>query len=140
MKFNPDDAVNLMPDGEYDAEIADAEEARSKNGNDMMKLTVRVFPGGGPRLLFDYAVVPSTLYKLKQLAGAVGLADKFAKGELQPEDIKGKSVRVTIGTEPAKNGFEPKNKVTRYLPQEAGHVAPPAASRRAPVADDDIPF
>lgn len=138
MRFDPKDAVNLMPDGEYDAEIVDAEEQRSSKGNDMMKLTVRVFPGGGPRIVFDYAVVPSTLYKLKQLAGAAGLADKFASGELQAEDVKGQSVRVTIGTEPAKNGFDAKNKITRYLPQVAGEM--PGRSSTPPRHDDDIPF
>jgi len=138
VKFDPKDAVNLIPDGEYDAEIVDAEETKSKAGNDMMKLTVKVFPGGGDRIVFDYAVVPKTLYKLKQLAAAVGEGAKFAAGQLEPSDLRGKGCRVTIETEAGKNGFDDKNAIRRYLPQVAGEM--PGRSSTPPRHDDDIPF
>lgn len=140
MKFDPKDAVNLIPDGEYDAEILDAEETRSKAGNDMMKLTVKVFPGGGDRVVFDYAVVPKTLYKLKQLAAAVGEGAKFAAGELGPSDLRGKGCRVTIETEEGRNGFDDKNTIRRYLPQVAGASPPSRQTQSTPPGDDEIPF
>lgn len=139
MRYDPKDANNLIPDGEYDAEIAEAEETTSKKGNDMLKLTVRVWAGGGgPRVIFDYIVVPSSLYKLKQIAAATGQMPAFEAGELGAKGVQGKSLRVSLKTEKDKSGaFPDKNAVARYLPQEAG--AQPH-TKAQPADDDGIPF
>lgn len=137
MRYDPKDADNLIPDGEYDGEIASAVEKTSKAGNDMTELKVKVWAGGGgPRLIFDYIVVPSSLYKLKQIAAATGQTPEFQAGRLGAADILGKSVRVAVKTQKGKDGFDDKNVITRYLPQEAGS----APSHEKSVPDEDIPF
>lgn len=140
MKYDPKSASSLIPDGEYDAEIATAEEARSKSGKEMLKLTVKVWAGGGgPRTVFDYVVNPETLWRLKQIAGAVGKNDLFDSGEMGPREIQGESVRVAIKTQKDKKGqFEDKNVIARYLPAAAGVTQD--ESRRPAMGDDDIPF
>lgn len=140
MRYEPKDANGiLIPDGEYDAEISEAVEKRSKSGNDMMELKVKVWAnGGGPRIVFDYIVVPSSLYKLKQIAGATGQMSTFESGEMGVDEVRNKSVRVSIKTQADKEGkFPDKNVVARYLPQEAG--AKPTHHERVPGSDDDGP-
>ena len=68
--------------------------------------------------------------------------DDRAAFEALRAQLKGKGCRVTVQTEEGKNGFDDKNAIRRYLPQEAGHSAPPprAAGRKLPAADDDVPF
>lgn len=139
MKFDPRAANTLIPDGEYDAEIAEAEDTTSKKGNAMMKLNVKVWAGnGGPRVVFDYIVDPHSIWKLKQIAAAIGKNDVFASGEMGPSHIRGESVRVAIKTQKDKTGeFEDKNVVARYLAPAAGS----AGTGEAPSAsDDEIPF
>lgn len=137
--YNPKDAVTLIPDGEYDGEIALADETMSKAGNAMLKLTVKVWTGnGGARTVFDYIVNPSGLWKWKQIASALRLMAEFESGDLQPPDVIGKALRVTVRTKEDKTGqFQPSNIITRYLPSEAAHQAAPSQST---AADDDMPF
>lgn len=144
MKFNPKAASTLIPDGEYDAEIAAAEEAESKKGNAMMKLTVRVWAGGGgPRTVFDYIVDPHSIWKLKQIAAAIGKQDVFESGDMGPGEIAGESVRVAIKTQKDRTGqFEDKNVVARYLAPAAGMAANDTGASGAAGGDhdDNIPF
>lgn len=139
MNFDPSAANTLIVDGEYDAEIKLAEETRSKAGARMMKLTVNVWAGaGGPRTVFDYAVVPSTLWKLEQICAALDLTAKFKSGTVHPGDIMGKALRVAIKTQKDRTGsFPDKNIIARYLAAAAGR---PLTQEREPGSDDDIAF
>lgn len=138
MKFDPKSAYDLIPDGEYDAEIASAEERQSKSGKDMLKLTLKVWAGtGGPRIVFDYIVNPDSLWRLKQIAGVLGKKELFESGEMGASEIEGESVRVSIKTQKDKSEkFGDRSVVARYLPLVAGEQS------RTPVpgTDDDIPF
>lgn len=141
MKYDPKDAdSNLIAEGEFDAEIKLAEDAYSKAGNEMMKLTIHVWAGaGGPRVVFDYAVVPGGVYKLKQIAAALGIMPKFESGSMGPPDIIGASLRVLVKTEKSKGDFPAKNVIARYLPSASASPAT-AASPPGKIPDDDIPF
>lgn len=137
MNFNPKDASTLIQDGEYDGEIALAEETHSKAGSEMLKLTVRVWAGsGGPRTVFDYVVNPGGLWKLKQIASASGQMDKYEAGSMGAGDLNGVSVRVGVKTQKDKTGqFEDKNVIARYLAPAAGE-----GNHGKPAADEEIPF
>jgi len=145
MKFDPKAGNSLIPDGEYDAEIATAEETLSKSGKDMMKLSLKVWAGGGgPRIVFDYLVVPETIWRLKQIAAAIGKLEQYNAGEIHTSDLKGASVRVSVKTQPDKTGkYEDRNVIARYLAAEAGTGpanGPPAGNENGAPIDDDIPF
>lgn len=137
MKYKPEDANSLIPDGEYDGEIAAAEDKLSKKGSEMIEAKVRVWAGGGgPRLVFDYIVNPGSLYKLKQIAAASGQMAKYETGAMGADDIRGISVRVSVKTQKDKTGdFPDKNVIARYLAPAAGE-----GNHGKPAADDDIPF
>jgi hypothetical protein len=137
-KFDPKQATsNLIPDGFYDAEVLTAEEQTSSKGNEMLKLTYRVWANGHTYQLFDYVVSPTGLWKLKGLAGALGLADLFAAGEIDPQTLVGKMFRAGVKTRADKSGKYPdSNVVTKYQPMASDSVAPSDSAK----SDDDLSF
>ena len=139
MKFDPAQANTLIRKGEYDLEFAVVEQTKSKKGADMWKLTVKVWPGGGVRTVFDYIVFPQGLWRLKQIAAACGLQDKFDSGEMETSDIQGKSARGAVDIKEDKE-FGDKNIITRYLPQDAGAPGPVAHNENGAPEGDDLPF
>lgn len=64
---------------------------------------------------------------VKDIATAVG-----HKGAVTNSDqIEFKPVMIRVRTEPAQNGFGPKNKVSRYMPADGASSAPSAAASGA---------
>ncbi len=91
MDYNPKQERDIrnemmMAPGEYDFEVVDAKEKTSKAGNDMIELSIRVFPtdGGSPRLMRDWLVGGSTLGELKinRFCHATGIQDVYFSGGL----------------------------------------------------------
>ena len=151
MKFTPKtkeelDAADLMPKGEYDAEILSAEETKSKSsGKPMFKVKLGVYDAGGrQQWVFDYIVFDT--YKLPSIAKACGLAARYEAGELTAEELEGQDVRVKIGIEPASEEFPAKNKVADYVykkeQSETRTSAPVKSSQHKPETEelDDVPF
>jgi hypothetical protein len=152
MRFTPKtkeelESADLMPKGEYDAEILSAEETKSKSsGKPMFKVKLGVYDAGGrQQWVFDYIVCDT--YKLPNIAKACGLFDRYEAGELTAEELQGRDVRVKIGIEPASGDFPAKNKVQDYVYKkdespEARPSAPAKASQHGPETEepDDVPF
>jgi hypothetical protein len=79
----------LLPKGNYDFEIVDAEEKKSSAGNDMIELKVQVSKGNGlARTLPDY-LVPKRAEKLRHCCAACGLLEKYERGVLADDDFVG---------------------------------------------------
>jgi hypothetical protein len=137
---------NLLPAGEYDFEIMDAEEAVSKAGNDMIKLKVKIFSDDhGERIVFDY-LMESVAYKLRHAAEACGLLESYESGLLDAEDFKLKVGRCKVGVQKDKSGqFPDRNSVSDYLmsvPSGPSASKPPVRQRQMAHADldDEVPF
>lgn len=151
MKFEPKteeeiNAANLLVGGDYDFEVANAEEGQSKAGNDMIKLTLHIEGEEGRRhTVFDYLVgSEASMYKVRSFAECVGLLDYYNKGELQAVQMPGRTGRCQIGIDHKDKAYAPKNIVRSYQkPGTKGNGAmpPPKAAqpKREPI-DDDIPF
>jgi hypothetical protein len=143
MKFKPqteEEAASAerrpLPAGIYDAEVLLAEETRSKAGNDMLKIKLAVYrPNGGQEWVWDY--ITDTSYRLGQLMGACGLSEQYLKGEVHPDEIEGKSFKVTLKIDPARGEYSERNSVGRYGTATPKPAAPSPASTEA---DDEIPF
>ena len=143
MKFKPqteEEAASAerrpLPAGIYDAEVLLAEETRSKAGNDMLKIKLAVYrPNGGQEWVWDY--ITDTSYRLGQLMSACGISEQYQKGEVHPDELEGKSFKVTLKVDPARGDFSERNSVGRY-----GTATPkPTTSAEASTeAEDDIPF
>ena len=138
MQFNPKDAVQLLPEGEYRAEVATAEETKSKAGNDMLKVTWKVFaPNGGTPLVTDYIVPPHGVGRLKKMCRAVGLEDKFKQGSVTPEDLRGQACTVVVIVEDDKTGnYDPQNRIAKYIAPGDEDLSVPEGD----IPEDDIPF
>lgn len=143
MKFKPqteEEAAaaerKTLPAGIYDAEVLLAEETRSKAGNDMLKIKLAVYrPNGGQEWVWDY--ITDTSYRLAQLMTACGLSEQYQKGEVQADEIEGKSFKVTLKIDPARGDFSERNSVGRYGSSTPKPAAPTVASTEA---DDDFVF
>jgi hypothetical protein len=107
--------AKLWPKGEYGFEIVEAKEAKSKAGNDMFELRVRVSNGNGAsRVLTDY-LMPARAGKLYSCCAAIGLLDKYRSGVLADDDFIGGQGKVLLAVEKGKNGYPPRNVIEDYI-------------------------
>jgi len=93
--------ANNIPNGDYPFEIIDAANDKSKKGNDMIVVTLRVFVGDSSRQVTDY-LLESMAGKLFHFCSYLGLAKQYQDGTLTAEDCLGKSGFCTIGTQKGK--------------------------------------
>jgi hypothetical protein len=123
MKFQPKSEQEiadsrLLPKGEYDFEILDAEEKISAAGNDTIQLMVRVSNGNGlTRTLTDY-LVAQRAGKLRNCCAACGLLEQYDRGAVNDNDFPGKRGRLKLMVE-KKKGYPDRNTIADYLTNEA---------------------
>jgi len=135
----------LFPIGEYSFEIAEAEEAVSKRGNQMIKLTLNVQNDqGGGIVVFDYLMDAMPL-KLRRCAEACTLLHKYNEGHLDAFDLQGKTGLLKLAIEKDETGKYPdKNTVNEYLVKDSEQTNKSQAQKdpsyEAKELDDDVPF
>lgn len=147
MRFEPKteeelNAGNLMANGEYDFEVADAEEQTSKkSGNDMIKLKLNFDGDEGRRhVVFDYLVgSEASLYKVRGFAEAVGLLPQYESGELQAVMMNGRTGRAKVEIDHKDKAYPAKNVIRNYIKPKNG-AAPATKGNHHAVVDDEIPF
>lgn len=135
-KYNPEDATSCLPEGDATLSIKSVEDKVSRAGNDMVVITFEAFVGERKGLVTEYVVNPTTLYKLKQIAKALGpkAVGEFDAGKFDPAAYVGETLTAAIGIE-SQEGFDDKNKVKKYLPKGTA-AAPP----KPPAEDLSVPF
>lgn len=152
----------VLPPGIYDFEIAKAVEKTSKAGNDMIELTVRVFPadGGAPRLVRDWLVGGASLGELKinRFCHATGLEGTYFNGKFGADVCEGAAGKCKTTVAPSEKYGE-QCSIKDYLPVSSTtpEEAPAAAQKESAkasakkkaeptyedklaAANDDIPF
>jgi hypothetical protein len=152
MEFNPEDGATksgfeLLPAGEYEIEVIEAEERPSQKGNQMIALTLQTkHPDGYDSRVWDYLVsVPAATFKIKMFCDATGLTKQYEGGTLTAEDCMAKRARARITVEAGRDGFGDRNSVADYLAAKggAGIATMPTETASAipePVSESDIPF
>lgn len=140
---------DLIDPGIYIFEVMQAEEARSKSGNEMIKLKLRVHTiDNRERIIYDY-LLEALEFKVGHFAEATGLLPKYKEGVLSAEDCIGKSGTLKIVIQSDKTGqYGDKNAVADYIPTDeiqAGKIAEKAAKKAAEsdapdFIDSDLPF
>ena len=153
-KYNPKDASSALPADKYPASIATCEEGTSKSSdNPMLTITFTVYtPAGGERTIYDYIVNPTTLWRMKRLAKAIGKATDFEAGTFNPSDHIGANLTLDLGVQEDDEHGD-KNTVRGYEPSALGAKTAPtpkAAQSRSPgnvapvggevIQESDIPF
>ena len=140
------DAINLLPDGDYDFLVAKSTRKTSKSGNAMAELQLTLWDRNGkPVFVFDYLVfsnVPLNIKKVSRFSKTTGLNVEYQKGEL-PEELSGLTGRLTLGTQEPQpkmgGGFYPKkNIVVDYIPLKEEYSKPKPSDDFED--DTDIPF
>jgi hypothetical protein len=144
----------LWPEGIVDFEVMEAEETTSRNGDDMIKLKIKVFnETGGSRTVYEYLLgTDSMQWKVRAFCAATGLLDQYETGELDAIDMEGRTGKAKLVIQKDKTGqYGDKNAIGSYI----AHVEKPKAAavrkpevRRAQVArpapqddlSDEIPF
>ena len=135
MRFDPKDAAQIIPAGEYDAEVLSAEEKITKTSNKpMLKLVFKIFSGSSEAMLNDYIVVPETVWKLKRLCEAAGV-EGFDSGEVNTAKLVGKGVRLKIKVKPATEKYPESNSVAGYA-----KIGGETASDDLAIPEENIPF
>lgn len=132
MKYNPQDALDCLPEGEYDATIEKAEETTSKAGKEMVVLTYRVY-GSREATVKDY-ITEKALFKLKRVAKAIGQEAAFESGVFKAADYEGRNLRLSLIVKT--DDYGDKNEIRGYMASQLGGKA-----KAAPLVEDsDIPF
>lgn len=144
VKYDPKDAVKVLPEGTYHGVLAAVEDKTSKAGNPMQVATWTVFgPNGQKRDIRDYIVVPSCVYKLRNIARAIGEAAyaEFKSGAFQLDPLVGSlSLNLEIKVE-QQDGYDDKNVIDAYKPRDPAETAPAEVPEfGSSAADEDIPF
>lgn len=146
----------LLPDGLYDFEVTEATDQQSKQGNDMLKLRLKVYKdNGGFVTVYDY-LLEKMKYKLVHFCREAGLENRYESGELTAAECVGRTGKVYLVIE-RQEGYSPKNTVKDYgsidkadVPKGMGANAPAAVRTTQPIGpavpvkvstlDDDAPF
>ena len=143
MKYNPQDATDnpgtgLLEPDIYPFKVVSADDTRSNNGNDMIK--VKLLIGSSTHVFDNLLSHPKMVFKLKHFFEAVGIAEHFERGEISAKNCLGKTGYVKIAIEPASGQYKEKNVVDDYVVQEGQSKVRKPGVADMEVAADDIPF
>lgn len=124
LNYNPKDANECWPCGEYEACLRGVMNGTSKtSGNEMETWTIEVFNDDGRKqVIKDYVTSPGGTFKIKQLAAALGKNDEFKDGTFQAEDYIRANFRVDLKVE-AQDGFDNKNRIAKFKPSTSSTPA-----------------
>lgn len=159
--YDPKDASNALPAGQYAASIKstteqdkDGQQLISKKSREPMQLvTFEVYQNDGPtRQVRQYFTNKSMLWLYRKLAHALGQADAFSDGKFNAQDHIGANLVLDLDVE--SNSFGEQNVIVEFLPKKGG-AAPvaaktgyaaarekptPSTGGHVPVTEEDIPF
>lgn len=122
---------SVLPKGKYEALLSAYELKKSEKGNDMAKLTLKVFHNSGENNVWDYLVfTDGSAWKVKAFVEAVG---QIYGEPLDLDKAMGKLFLVALKVE-SYDGKE-NNKVELYLPYTG---QPKPIEEQIP--DSDLPF
>ena len=126
--YNPDDALQIVPAGNYDAVVFSAKTGETKKGAPKLDMTLKVYdPKGVNPLVRDTIMSPFGIRRLKQLCEATGV--DFSGGEVDPEEFPGKNVqvRLCVRTDPT-GQYDDQNSVSAYLSDDVQVISQAASA------------
>lgn len=139
---------DVLPQGIYPFDVVEATDSRSKSGNEMIKVRLRIHtPEGKQRILYDY-LLEAMKFKLAHFFEAIGKWDVYERHEFSADDCYGSgSLKLII--QEAKDGYAAKNSVDDYILTDEQEASKSERKRKAaqqspdedPDFDDsDTPF
>lgn len=109
--------LDLIEPGIYQFLVMAGEDVISKNGNEMIKLTIKIWDkNGSERIVFDY-LLTQIPHKIRHFCTTTDQLHKYEQGTLSDRDCKGKSGNLKLGIQKDKTGqYKDKNVVIDYVP------------------------
>jgi hypothetical protein len=130
----------VIPEGEYNIEVLDANDKTSKAGNEMIELGLKVFKDDGSHILVTDYLMEKILYKLKHACECFGLQKEYKNESVVANDFIGKTGKAKIVIQVDKEGKYPdKNGVKDYVVKDGQKIEDYEANGE-PLESDDIPF
>ena len=113
----------LLKKGEGTFTVLSAVEAKSKNGDEMIKLLLECYDCENNKgNIFEYLIFNDNVFceaKIKHFCYSVGLDKSYESGKLNSFECSGRSGRLAIGIQKDKTGQYPdKNCVSDFLKQD----------------------
>jgi hypothetical protein len=107
---------NLLPAGPRQAGLRGMESRRSKAGNDMLVARWSIHDGEGDVEILDYLTdAKRNALRLRHLAAAFGVLDKYESGSLEASDFTlGRMVTAQVVIEKATRMYPAKNAIEDY--------------------------
>jgi hypothetical protein len=140
MTIEYDPMGNLLPQGDYEFYVVHASEGQTRNGKPMLKMAYEVYDSkGGKHEIRDFiVVVPSYIFKLKQLCDSVGV--NFEKGSIDADQFVGLKGKLSLKQDYDED-YGAQNRVAKYLKMsENQKTAEKVAEVDHGDMDQDIPF
>ena len=120
LDYKPEDASNCFPVGEYSATLTSVEDTTSQKGHPMQHAVWTVYNGDRKQLVDEYIVNPSTIFRLKQIARAMGKLPEFEKRQFQLDDHIGANIVVKLSIEKS-DEFGDRNRIQYYKAKNSGN-------------------
>lgn len=158
MRFQPKtkdelEAMNLVKPGIYKFTVLDAEDKKSKSGNEMIQLKLEVFDeSGSPRHVFAF-LLEAMANRLYEFCESTSMVNHYDNGTLRAVDCIGKSAWLELTIEKGKDNpqggtYPDRNGVKKYMTKENAQAAIIKAKgsqtsekeRIQTLVDDDLPF
>ena len=132
----------LLPEGEYNCTIGEAEKHMSKAGKESIKIGMKVFREDGEHVLcWDY-LTPNFMKKWKHAAETFGLHAEFKAGHIEASMFDGKSGKVKV-TQEDQGKYGIQNRIDDYVVVKGQKIEDfNGEANKAPIdeLEDNIPF
>ena len=142
MQYNPDEMIEHIPveEGDYEFSVVNANEATSKNGNDMIELELQCEVGRDkPITVFDRLVnTPGSLWVVKDFCNAVAPRLNFDAGELEAANCIGLTGKAHLLLGAENNKGRRYMEVACYVQRSDGSHEPSTASVSATQTEESV--
>lgn len=130
--------ANLLPPGWYPFTIGEATEKKSKAGNEMIELNVRVYKDAGFIFIRDFLMDSGfAAFKLRHCSDTCGILDQYEAGGIEACDLEGKEGFCKVTIKKDKNGQYPdQNNIADY----ANEPPKKKDEAKSDEPEDDIPW
>jgi hypothetical protein len=143
-----EELTDLLEEGDGDFEVTAAEAQTSKNGNPMIKLSLKVWDKkGDQKFVYDYLILNGSKFsmrKIKHFCESCGMEEFYNSGKFSAKDCVGRSGKCVIGIEKGTVEYpNDKNVIRNYLAHSNSTnegLTSKNNGAEAPDFDDNIPF
>lgn len=135
VKYNPKDASEAWPVGEYDATLIEVTETVSKSsGNDMEVWKFKLYGPDSREMMIREYVTSAAVFKIKALAKAFGKLAEFQREEFNAADYINQNLTIELKVE-THDEYGDQNRIKSYKPSRVTQQPRPAKPSEPSLGD-----